>query len=459
MSMIRNVVAEKDQARFGLGGVVCPAGALLITDAGLLNMWCHDRRPMMPEGILSSPEETATANDSVDFEITGPDAERAGVLLDRQWHPRFLFDMPRETQPQLARALEDIAKTHGLRAEIALLPERVSHRRRIDLAMERGHGAGELQFHGMWAVAIGDVPTRELRAYGERMPAGDPDEGRMRRVVLACRDTAVARSELVGCVMVDWARLMFVDVDAVGLWQDSESLDGSADFAFWGSDAERVARECGARSLDDETFGWVDMPVAEMEVLAASVLSQRDAHGLKLAADYRPHTHHYTLMEQIRASASASGEVTLGNARACGFSTSWGDGIFEVHRDLDGDGRLVNIRIELGTEKRQRLMRQVELRHFSSALVSKMVAEGGEPVRFMYREKPDREGDSGWRIFSAKESDAYNEDHRNIAIIRLADLADKRADKLLDEPVGSVFERKEGNDEFVRVTDWQPTED
>jgi hypothetical protein len=35
---------------------------------------------------------------------------------------------------------------------------------------------------------------------------------------------------------------------------------------------------------------------------------------------------------------------------------------------------------------------------------------------------------------------------------------DKRVDKLLDEPVGSVFERREAPDEFYRVTDWTPPE-
>jgi hypothetical protein len=36
---------------------------------------------------------------------------------------------------------------------------------------------------------------------------------------------------------------------------------------------------------------------------------------------------------------------------------------------------------------------------------------------------------------------------------------DKRVDALLDEPVGSVFERRPEEDEFQRVTDWEPPND
>lgn len=32
--------------------------------------------------------------------------------------------------------------------------------------------------------------------------------------------------------------------------------------------------------------------------------------------------------------------------KVCNFMTTWGDGIFEVHRDLSDSGELVQIRIE-----------------------------------------------------------------------------------------------------------------
>jgi hypothetical protein len=94
----------------------------------------------------------------------------------------------------------------------------------------------------------------------------------------------------------------------------------------------------------------------------------------------------------------------------------------------------------------------------TSALVSKKVTEDGEPVRFLYREAPDNAQDSGWRMFSGYEDEDYNEDAENIAVVPLSDFArrDERVDALLDEPVGSVFERTPGKEEFERVTDWRP---
>ena len=34
--------------------------------------------------------------------------------------------------------------------------------------------------------------------------------------------------------------------------------------------------------------------------------------------------------------------------KVCNFMTTWGDGVFEVHRDLGNSGELVQIRIEFG---------------------------------------------------------------------------------------------------------------
>ncbi len=132
-----------------------------------------------------------------------------------------------------------------------------------------------------------------------------------------------------------------------------------------------------------------------------------------------------------------------------------------MYRDLDSDGRLVRIRLELGTEERQNLMRKLELRWWTSAFVSRMIVDEGQPVRFMYREEPNRKEDSGWRMFSGYETQVYNDDPNNIALVPLSKFGtlDKRVDALLDTPVGSAFERKPGEDEFVRVADWGPGED
>lgn len=442
-----------------LGTVIAPSGSLLIIDAGLLGMWSHDRPPLLPEGI--APDDvTAKANQCVDTTIVGADADQVGRQLDRQWNPRFVYDITREQATELGVRVRQLASTQRLDARVEVCAERVPHRVRADQALEYGKGAGEVQFHGVWAGVISGIPRAELRVIGEPMPKDDPDAGRLRRITLVASERAIAKSERFAYAGVDWARLMFIDLDAVGLWKHEAPIDGLADFAFWGRDAAVVAARTNASELERDMFGWRDLPVQTAFERGMEVEQVREREQLKFATDFRPHSHHYQLMQQIRASSMESGVVTIGNARACGFMTTWGDGIFELYRDLDADGRLVSVRIELGTEQRRKLARQLELRWSTSALVSKKITNDGQPVRFLYREAADRNEDSGWRMFSGTESKEYNERAENIVIVPLSRFADidKRVDKLLDEPIGSVFERREAEDEFYRVTDWTPAE-
>lgn len=64
-------------------------------------------------------------------------------------------------------------------------------------------------------------------------------------------------------------------------------------------------------------------------------------------------------------------------------------------------------------------------------------------VRFMYRESPDNEYDSGWRFFSGDETDEYVNIPGNIGIYDLETIAEVDPDiiPLLTSPIGSVFER------------------
>lgn len=80
----------------------------------------------------------------------------------------------------------------------------------------------------------------------------------------------------------------------------------------------------------------------------------------KVAVDYRPHCNLEKLNAQIRANELEVGQVLLDHAKYCGFSSRWGDGIFEVIRDFDPTGRLVRIRIDVGSEQKQTLMRREE---------------------------------------------------------------------------------------------------
>lgn len=89
-------------------------------------------------------------------------------------------------------------------------------------------------------------------------------------------------------------------------------------------------------------------------------------------------------------------------------------------------------------------------------MVSKMVTEEGNRPAFMYREKRSRKEDSGWRIFSGLESQAYIDNPDNSAIYHPSTILkiDASIALLLLKGVGSVFERKTDSAEWYAVTDF-----
>jgi len=64
----------------------------------------------------------------------------------------------------------------------------------------------------------------------ERMPP--PDQSYWKRVLVRCNPQVISRSERVGRVGVDYARLLIADFDVLGAWQHEDSLDGLSDFVF-----------------------------------------------------------------------------------------------------------------------------------------------------------------------------------------------------------------------------------
>jgi hypothetical protein len=126
-----------------LGQVTVPSGVVLVVDTGLLNLWCHDRPPLLSED--AAPEDVvASENAAVDLRVEGPDAELAGRAFDRQWHPRFLFDIPAQAVQPLRERFEALVRERGWVARLVTLDRRVPHRERVDLALEHGRGAGEV---------------------------------------------------------------------------------------------------------------------------------------------------------------------------------------------------------------------------------------------------------------------------------------------------------------------------
>jgi hypothetical protein len=168
-------------------------------------------------------------------------------------------------------------------------------------------------------------------------------------VVVQLAPGVVARSEHVGDVIVDFARVLFIDGAARAAWNHDGCIDGRADFLFWGRDAATLAELVGAPAVAQQpgSFGWLDLPVDDVVQKGQAAEAECHARGLKLATDFRPHSHHWQALEQVRRSPHEAGELDVGGVRACLWMTSWGDGIFPVFRDLDTNGALLQIRVQL----------------------------------------------------------------------------------------------------------------
>lgn len=328
-----------------LGFVTCRSGVVIIIDTGYLEIWSHDRAPTLPDGVLSSEEPTERANAYVDLRVTGADAEQAGRLLEMSRDPLFIYDQPL-AHPELQGKLDEVTCKHKLDAYLEIVSPRIPHRRRVDLALQQKGNAGEVHFHGVWASVVGDVPTAvQLAVMGKRLAA--PDNDRWERVSIECRPhLAVARSEKVGSVAVDYARLLIADVDVLGFWKHEESLDGLADYVFWGRDAEKAAQAIGALRLGPEEFGWLDAPEAFAQEHGLRVEEYQEKYSLQIATDYRPHSHHWRVMQPTRVSPTESGVTEVDGLTVCNFMTTWGDGAFDVYRDMDAEEELVSVRVE-----------------------------------------------------------------------------------------------------------------
>jgi hypothetical protein len=198
-----------------LGVVSTRTGTLIIIDTGYLNLWSHDRPPLIPEGALQSEELTQRANSSVDLRVVGADAERAGTLLEMSWHPLYIYDQPADHR-ELRAKFDGLVRSHHLDARLEKTNERIPHKKRVELALQHGGGAGEMQFHGVWAVAVGNVPHDQELAVMARRSESEPD--RWSCVWVECRTARapILRSEKIGVVGVDYARLLIADLDVIG---------------------------------------------------------------------------------------------------------------------------------------------------------------------------------------------------------------------------------------------------
>ena len=85
-------------------------------------------------------------------------------------------------------------------------------------------------------------------------------------------------------------------------------------------------------------------------------------------------------------------------------------------------------------------------------LSCKVLIENETPS-WMYREESDKEGDSGWRVFSGSEDDEYLDNPDNFKLVmseQLIAIDDSLKANLL-APIGSSFERDSNTGEWKFV--------
>ena len=97
---------------------------------------------------------------------------------------------------------------------------------------------------------------------------------------------------------------------------------------------------------------------------------------------------------------------------------------------------------------------------YGGCIATDKITVDGYPVRFMYREAPDNEFDSGWRFMSGFEDDSYMDDPDKLAIYDINTIAnyDPSIVPLLEAPEGSAFEKTSESERFLPVADWAPDE-
>jgi len=92
-------------------------------------------------------------------------------------------------------------------------------------------------------------------------------------------------------------------------------------------------------------------------------------------------------------------------------------------------------------------------RYIKRCYVTNRILRNGRPAGYLYREEPDRDDDSGWRIMANDESDEYMGNSDNLAYVSLGAVLsrDDSFKDLLDSPSGSAFERDPHSGKFKRA--------
>ncbi len=197
------------------------------------------------------------------------------------------------------------------------------------------------------AIEIDSVPAvAPLEVQAERMiELEGPVAWRTVRIALR-PGVQKAWSEKAGQLTVEQPWIMLADPASLGDWRHDSSLDGRADLLIRGRDAEAVAATVGADPLEDG-WGWLDLESDECARKARLVERLETINKRDIEVEIRAHSHHQQMLQQALQSPVGSARIDLGGARLCAFHTSWDAGSFPVLRELDDQGQLVALQIEL----------------------------------------------------------------------------------------------------------------
>lgn len=197
------------------------------------------------------------------------------------------------------------------------------------------------------------------------------------------------------------------------------------------------------------------------------------ANGAALAAANK-----YTF---YRPSAEAIGKVAVGDNVKLVFEydndnpDGWtAERMWVLVDHIDGEGqfrgRLDNVPrhisdLHLGDELEFRDIHIIQVEHDENSgansvsrynlrcYVTARILNEGSRIGYLYREEPERDDDSGWRIMAGDETAEYMEDPENSFYVSLGAVLnrDDAILLLLDAQAGSTFERVDGSEEFVQV--------
>jgi hypothetical protein len=340
-----------------LGEINCPSGIAVIVDMGYMRFWSGRRDPVPHVEEFTDPKTKAKIASSADYFIAGKDAVAVARLADFQsFH--FIYDLPSDGAETIGGKIARLASEHGLDARLEREPRRIPHRERAQRAADLG--GGDFIMEGPWVGVIGTLPNTPLIVRGRRQDYGGNVGSRWAEVSIEVSRAHVAASVQIGYVGVDHGLILLGDAEAVGSWQHFEPLDGLYDVAFWGVVGEPLSGDLGAPPLN-EGWGWRDLGKDEAHGRMQQVRSWLGPDGPegRLGLELRPHSHFYRVMEQIRSGSLEVGALALDGAKLLGLSTSWGDGLFPIWVERGASGAVVAIRLELGSEKRRRLMEAV----------------------------------------------------------------------------------------------------